>query len=65
MLVDLRLDSRVVNSLYLERLYNLLQPSAIKDVVVCLVSAALIVDELLDLRPMLSLLLRLIDIVHA
>ena len=65
MLVDLRLDARVMNSLNLECLHDFLQPGAAEDVVICLVGGALVTEELLDLGPVLSLLLRLIHIVHA
>ena len=65
MLIDLRLDPWVVNSLDLERLHDLLQPCAIEDVVISLVSDTLILEELLDISPMLSLICRLIHIVHA
>ena len=65
MLIDLRLDPWVVNSLNLERLHDLLQPCAVEDVVIRLVSDTLILEELLDISPVLSLLCRLIHIVHA
>ena len=54
-----------MNSLDLERLHDLLQPCAVEDVVIRLVSDTLILEELLDISPVLSLLCRLIHIVHA
>ena len=65
MLIDLRLDPWVVNSLDLERLHDLLQPCTVEDIVIRFVSDTLILEELLDISPVLSLLCRLIHIVHA